>query len=92
MKKLHSPKMASVTDSAQPVLFPAVPASVSPSAQKKIFEPFERLHRQDGYEGTGIGLAIVQKAVQRMGGRVGVESTEGGGSRFWVELQGAPPL
>jgi signal transduction histidine kinase len=39
-----------------------------------------------GYEGTGIGLAIVRKSVERLGGRVGVESEEGQGSRFWVDL------
>jgi len=38
------------------------------------------------YEGTGIGLALVRKAVQRMGGKVGVESEDGKGSRFWIEL------
>ncbi len=48
---------------------------------------FQKLHKN--YEGTGIGLALVQKAVQRMGGRVGVESEPGRGSRFWVELQRA---
>jgi signal transduction histidine kinase len=37
--------------------------------------------------GTGIGLALVRKVVDRMGGRVGVESEEGNGSRFWVELR-----
>ena len=45
---------------------------------------FQKLDNQ--YEGTGIGLAIVRKVVQRMGGTVGVESKEGDGSRFWVEL------
>ena len=48
---------------------------------------FHRLHREDQYPGTGIGLAIVRKAVQRMGGRVGLESQPGRGSRFWVELK-----
>ena len=43
----------------------------------------------DQYEGTGIGLAIVRKVTERMGGSVGVESEEGKGSRFWVQLRGA---
>jgi signal transduction histidine kinase len=55
--------------------------------QDRIFRVFERLHGDDDYPGTGIGLAIVRKAVERMGGRVGVQSAPGQGSRFWVELQ-----
>ncbi len=51
-----------------------------------IFEIFQRLHSNAIYEGSGIGLAIVRKAIERMNGRVGVESREGGGSRFWLEL------
>ena len=47
---------------------------------------FERLHPATNYPGTGIGLAIVRKAMERMGGRVGVESELGRGSRFWIEL------
>jgi len=54
--------------------------------QRKIFEPFERLHDNNHISGTGIGLAIVERAIQRMGGTVGVESRAGEGSRFWVEL------
>jgi len=55
--------------------------------QKQIFGIFQRLHPHTAYAGTGIGLAIVQKAVQRMGGRVGVESTLGKGSTFWLQLK-----
>ncbi len=56
------------------------------SAQTKLFGMFQRLHHQHEYPGTGIGLAIVRKAVERMNGKVGVESEPGQGSRFWVEL------
>lgn len=56
-------------------------------AQHRLFAMFQRLHRPELYEGTGMGLAIVRKAVERMGGRLGVESDEGQGSRFWVELK-----
>jgi len=55
-------------------------------AQNHIFEMFQRA--TNAYEGTGIGLAIVRKVLQRIGGSVGVESEEGKGSRFWVELLG----
>jgi signal transduction histidine kinase len=55
-------------------------------AQDRIFEIFQRLHSATRFEGSGIGLAIVRKAVERMGGRVGVESAPNQGSRFWLEL------
>jgi PAS domain S-box-containing protein len=57
--------------------------------QEKIFGLFERLHNSTTYPGTGVGLAIVRKAVERMGGRVGLQSQPGEGSRFWVELPSA---
>jgi PAS domain S-box-containing protein len=60
---------------------------ISPEFHGKIFGIFERLSHQQ--EGTGIGLAIVSKSIQRMGGRLGVESQSGQGSRFWVELPAA---
>lgn len=54
--------------------------------QTRIFRMFERAPHQNDYEGTGIGLAIVHKAVERMGGKVGVESKPGQGSKFWIQL------
>ena len=59
---------------------------IDPKYQDKVFRVFERLHGTERYPGTGIGLAIVQKAAQRMHAKVGVQSTVGGGSTFWVEL------
>ncbi len=59
-------------------------------AQHKIFGLFQRLHSADAYDGTGIGLAIVKKAAERMGGQVGLESQPGKGSRFWVALKRPP--
>lgn len=55
----------------------------------RVFEMFERLHSTDSYEGTGVGLAIVRRAVQRMNGTIGVESVEGVGTTFWIELAAA---
>jgi signal transduction histidine kinase len=60
---------------------------IESAAQSKLFQIFNRLHNEEQYEGTGVGLAIVRKAVERMGGVVGFESEPGKGSRFWVELQ-----
>jgi PAS domain S-box-containing protein len=54
----------------------------------RIFGVFERLHGVETYPGTGIGLAIVRKGVERMGGTVGVLSEVGAGSQFWIELAG----
>jgi PAS domain S-box-containing protein len=55
----------------------------------RIFGMFQRLNAEWAYEGTGMGLSIVKKAAERMGGRVGVESDEGKGSRFWLDLKSA---
>jgi hypothetical protein len=56
---------------------------------QKIFGLFQRLHSHDAYPGTGIGLALVRKGLERMGGRIGLESEPGQGTRFWFELNQA---
>jgi PAS domain S-box-containing protein len=61
---------------------------IAKHAQTRLFGMFQKLDNQ--YEGTGIGLAIVRKVTERMGGKVGVESEAGQGSRFWVDLPIAP--
>ena len=62
---------------------------IAPEYRERIFRVFERLHSTEEYTGTGIGLAIVRKGVERMGGCAGVESEPGRGSKFWIELQKA---
>jgi signal transduction histidine kinase len=64
---------------------------VHPDYRQQIFRVFERLHGEESYPGTGIGLAIVRKGIERMGGNVGVESAPGCGSRFWIELSKGEP-
>lgn len=62
---------------------------IAPQHQQRIFEMFERVHPDSKYEGSGIGLTIVRKALDRIGGRIGVESDGLTGSRFWVALSPA---
>jgi signal transduction histidine kinase len=59
---------------------------ISPEDQARIFTPFVRLHGVEEYPGIGLGLSTVRKAVEMMGGRLGVESSPGKGSRFWIDL------
>lgn len=59
---------------------------IAPEHQAQIFGVFERLHGVEMYPGTGIGLALVRKGVERMGGTVGVVSAPDQGSQFWFEL------
>lgn len=62
---------------------------IAPGDRARLFNIFERLHPKLGYEGSGVGLAIVRKALERMRGQVGVESDGVHGSRFWVQLPAA---
>ncbi len=59
---------------------------IAPEHQERIWQVFERLHDRDTYPGTGIGLAIVKRAVARLNGACGVESEPGKGSTFWVDV------
>ena len=63
---------------------------ISESMLPRVFNMFSR--GSTGHVGTGIGLALVRKVVDRMGGRVGVQSEEGKGTRFWIELLSAECL
>lgn len=59
---------------------------IKPEAQAKLFQVFQRVPTEARYEGTGMGLAIVRKAAEKMGGTCGVVSDGTAGSRFWIEL------
>jgi len=59
---------------------------ISQENQQRIFLPFVRLYSEEEFPGVGLGLPSVRKAVELMGGRVGVESKPGQGSVFWIEL------
>ena len=60
---------------------------IAPEFHQKIFNIFETLHRPEIYPGTGIGLPLARKALEKMRGHIGVESEVGKGARFWIALQ-----
>ena len=62
---------------------------MAPQFHDKIFGVFERLHGPEEFPGTGIGLAVVRKGIERLDGQVGVESAVGNGACFWFELPAA---
>jgi len=60
---------------------------IRPEFRERIFRVFERLHDNSTYKGTGVGLAIVHRAIRKMRGQVGVDANTPQGSIFWIELQ-----
>ncbi len=62
---------------------------IPPEYSDQVFRMFKRLHSSSKYEGTGMGLAICHRIVERYGGRIWVESEEGQGSTFWFTLPAA---
>jgi signal transduction histidine kinase len=81
----------SETNEGQPtvkIIFKDNGIGIDPADQGRIFKVFERVHGPE-YDGTGIGLSIVRKAVERMDGKLGLKSALGKGSTFWIELRKA---
>ena len=64
---------------------------IEPRHRDRVFKMFQRLHDRESFEGTGIGLAICRKLVERQGGRIWVDSREGGGTVFRFTLPAVPP-
>lgn len=62
---------------------------ILPEHYENIFKMFRRLHSRRKYPGTGIGLTVCKRIVERHGGRIGVESCPGQGTTFWFTLHGA---
>ena len=68
-------------------------AGLTPGQLRSLFQPFNRLGREGtGVEGSGIGLVLTKRLVELMGGTIGVHSTPGTGSTFWLDLRSAEPV
>jgi len=66
---------------------------LKPEQVKQLFQPFNRLGQESGAEeGTGIGLVVTKRLVELMGGTIGVTSSQGVGSMFWIELSSTEPV
>ncbi len=65
---------------------------IAPRDQERIFGIFVKIHPTQTYQGTGIGLSIVRRAADKMGGKVGLESELGKGTSFWIQLGVVDPL
>jgi light-regulated signal transduction histidine kinase (bacteriophytochrome) len=66
---------------------------IEPRHRERVFRMFQRLHDRDSFEGTGIGLAICRKIVERQGGQIWATDREGGGTVFHFTLPAvAPPV
>jgi PAS domain S-box-containing protein len=63
---------------------------IDPQHRERVFKMFQRLHDREAFEGTGIGLAICRKIVERQGGEIWVEAREGGGSVFTFTIPAVP--
>ena len=78
-----------IADSSVRVWFRDSGIGIASENHERIFRLFERINSAAAYDGTGIGLTIVRKAIQRMGAEVGFDSEPGKGTNFWIQLKKA---
>jgi len=76
-----------MTDSGVRVWIKDNGIGIAPENHARIFRLFERIHPASEFEGTGIGLTIVRKAIERMGAQIGFESELGQGTQFWMQFK-----